>query len=382
MKFQITAMVMFATLGFSGLAAAQTPAAPANDYSKPETWLCLPGRASDACTVDLSATVVEKDGKSDKITLTATPAPAAIDCFYVYPTVSTDPTPNSDMTIDDAERRVVAVQFARFRTVCRPFAPMYRQVTLSALRQYMTGQNPGADRALAYNDVKAAWDWYLAHENKGRGVVLIGHSQGSGVIAELVKREIDGKPIQKQIVGVMPIGSNVPVDEKGMFGSIPSCSAKGQTGCLISYVSFRDTVPPAPTSRFGKVAEAGKHAACVNPAALGGGKGEPVSYHWNRPLTAGAPLTAWAKGLEVDTAYVTTPGLLTTECVRDGDFSYLKVTTNANPADARTDTIPGDIVVFGKIDANWGLHLIDMNVAMGDLVEIVHLQAVAWKKSH
>jgi hypothetical protein len=384
MKFQITALAMFASLGLSGLAAAQTPpAAPpvANDYSNPETWLCLPGRTSDACGVDLSATVVETDGKSDKITLQASPAPSNIDCFYVYPTVSTDPTPNSDMTIDEAERRVVAVQFARFRNVCRPFAPMYRQVTLSALRQYMNGQNPGASRELAYNDVKAAWDWYLANENKGRGVVLIGHSQGSGVIAELVKREIDGKPIQKQIVGVMPIGANVPVDEKGMFGSIPSCSARGQTGCLISYVSFSDSVPPAPTSRFGKVEGAGLHAACVNPAALGGGKGEPVSYHWNRPLTGSAPPVAWARDLAVDTPYVTTPGLLTTECVRSGEFSYLKVTTNADPADARTDTVPGDIVVFGKVDANWGLHLVDMNVAMGDLVDIVHQQAVAWKKS-
>lgn len=381
MKFQITALTLLAALGLSGVAVAQTPQ-PANDYSKPETWLCLPGRASDACTVDLTTTVVETNGKSDKITLTATPAPAAIDCFYVYPTVSTDPTPNSDMTIDEAERRVVAIQFARFRNVCRPFAPMYRQVTLSALRQFMSGQTPAVDRELAYNDVKAAWDWYLAHENKGRGVVLIGHSQGSGVIQELVKREIDGKPVQKLIVGVMPIGSNVPVDEKGMFGSIPSCSAKGQTGCLVSYVSFRAETPPPATSRFGKVAEAGKHAACVNPAALGGGKGDPTSYHWNRPLTAGAPLTAWAKGLEVDTAYVTTPGLLTTECVREGDYSYLKVTTNADPADARTDTIPGDVVVFGKVDANWGLHLIDVNLAIGDLVDIVHAQAVAWKKSH
>lgn len=381
MKFQITALTILATLGLSGLAAAQTPPA-ANDYSKPEAWLCLPGRTSDACTVDLSATVVEKDGRSDRITLEATPAPAAIDCFYVYPTVSTDPTPNSDMTIDEAERRVVAVQFARFRHVCRPFAPMYRQVTLAALRQYMTGQNPGADRALAYNDVKAAWDWYLAHENRGRGVVLIGHSQGAGVIAELVKREIDGKPVQKQIVGVMPIGTNVPVDDKGMFGSIPSCSAKGQTGCLVAYVSFRDTVPPPATSRFGKVEGAGLHAACVNPASLGGGKGEPVSYHWDRPLTAGAPPATWAKGLQVDTPYVTTPGLLTTECVRSGEFSYLKVTTNADPADARTDSIPGDVVLLGKADANWGLHLVDMNIAMGDLVDIVHQQAQAWKKSH
>eukprot|EP01030_Chromulinospumella_sphaerica_P021721 gene21721-21676_t len=380
MKFQIAALAMFASLGLSGLAAAQTPPA-ANDYSKPETWLCLPGRASDACAVDQSATSVATDGK-----LTALPFKAAkdpgIDCFYVYPTVSTDTTPNSDMVIDEAERRVVAVQFARFASVCRPFAPMYRQVTLVALRQFMSGQAPAVDRELAYNDVKAAWDWYLAHENKGRGVVLIGHSQGSGVLVELVKREIDGKPVQSRIVGVMPIGTNVPVDDQGRFGTIPSCSAKGQTGCLVSYVSFRDTVPPPATSRFGKVTEAGKHAACVNPAALGGGKGESEPYLWNRPLTGSAEPQAWATGVKVDSAFVTAPGLLTTECVRSGEYSYLKVTTNADPADARTDAIAGDVVIFGKVDANWGLHLIDMNVAMGDLVGIVGEQAKAWKKSH
>ncbi|NBB17259.1 DUF3089 domain-containing protein [Caulobacter sp. SLTY] len=377
MKVEISTLAALAVLAFAAPAAAQPTA---NEYSKPESWLCLPGRADDACGVDLSTTVVMPDGKSNAVKLEATPAPAPIDCFYVYPTVSTDPTPNSDMTIDEAERRVVAVQFARFKHVCRPFAPMYRQVTLNALRQYMLGQNPGADRMLAYNDVKDAWEYYLKHENKGRGVVLIGHSQGAGVIAELVKREIDGKPAQKLIVGVMPIGTNVPVDEKGMFGSIPSCSAKGQVGCLVAYVSFRAEVPPPPSSRFGKVEGAGLHAACVNPAALGGGAGTADPYFWNRPLTAGSAPMAWATGLETTTPYVSTPGLLTTECVRAGEFSYLKVTTNADPADARTDTIPGDVVVMGKPDANWGLHLIDMNVAMGDLVGIVHAQGKAWKK--
>lgn len=378
MTVRLSILAALAALGFAAPASAQTAAAP-NDYSKPQSWLCLPGRTDDACGVDISTTVVTPQGRSNAITLKASPAPAPIDCFYVYPTVSTDQTPNSDMTIDEAERRVAAVQFAQFRHVCRPFAPMYRQVTLSALRQYMMGQDPKADRILAYNDVKDAWDWYLKHENKGRGVVLIGHSQGAGVIAELVKREIDGKPAQKLIVGVMPIGTNVPVDEKGMFGSIPSCSAKGQVGCLIAYVSFRAELPPPATSRFGKVDEAGKHAACVNPAALGGGAGGSDPYFWNRPLTANpGPAFVWARGLETTTPFVSTPGLLTIECVRAGDYSYLKVTTNADPADARTDAIPGDLLVMGKPDANWGLHLVDMNIAMGDLVGIVHAQGKAW----
>ena len=46
-------------------------------------------------------------------------------------------------------------------------------------------------------DVEAAWDDYLARDNKGRGVVLIGHSQGSGILKQLIAREIEGQPAQR-----------------------------------------------------------------------------------------------------------------------------------------------------------------------------------------
>src|SRR6185436_18280123 len=102
------------------------------DYSNPKTWLCRPG-ASDACKVDLTTTVVTADGKLTKEEWAANPN-APIDCFYVYPTVSTDRAPNSDMTPDAAELNVIRQQFARFGSKCRLFAPIYRQITLVGLR--------------------------------------------------------------------------------------------------------------------------------------------------------------------------------------------------------------------------------------------------------
>src|SRR5215831_19475890 len=75
-------------------AASPTPAAK-NDYGNPDSWLCRPGR-QDACAVDLTTTVIAANGKLKRETWAANPN-ASIDCFYVYPTVSTDPTPNSDM---------------------------------------------------------------------------------------------------------------------------------------------------------------------------------------------------------------------------------------------------------------------------------------------
>lgn len=358
--------------GGAGCAAAQNPPSFApNDYGKPETWLCLPGRSDPCSTQDLTTSVIAADGG---VTLEpfVRAAEPGVDCFYVYPTISTDKTPNSDMTPDD-EPRVAAVHFARFSSVCRTFSPLYRQVTLAALGKTMSGQPSGADMEQPYKDVKAAFDWYLANENKGRGIVLIGHSQGAGIVQRLTRDHFDGKPLQKQLVGTMPIGWSVPVNDKGMFGTIPSCSKLGQTGCLVSYVSFRDTLGPVPATLFGRVQGAGLHAACVNPAALGGGKAHAHSY---LRAKSGAGKQPWVQGNTIETGYVSVPGLLTTECVREGAHSYLKVTTNADPADPRTDSIGGD---QNNNDPLWGLHTLDMNIGMGDLIAVVKAQAAGWK---
>src|SRR5262249_36842011 len=159
------------------------------------------GRKGDACDIDETATIVAADGKLTRETWTADPN-APIDCFYVYPTISTDQTPNSDMTADPAELNVVKQQFARFASKCRPYAPLYRQITLVGLRRVLTAASTGGDpgamfgQGVQYDDVKAAWNHYVQNDNKGRGVVLIGHSQGAFILTSLIRNEIDGKAIQ------------------------------------------------------------------------------------------------------------------------------------------------------------------------------------------
>lgn len=362
--------------------AAPMPAAPdaVNDYAQPGNWLCLPGR-DDACTTDLDSTIVQADGSTALEPFEATDD-APFDCFYVYPTVSTDEGGNSDRVIDDAERRVVQQQAARFASRCRVFAPMYRQVTLAGLRQVMSGQKTDADSALAYADVQQAWRWYLAQENQGRGVVLIGHSQGSRMLLELLARDIDGHAAQKQLIAALVIGMNVPVDDDDRFGTIPICRQAEQTGCIVSYVSFRDTRPPPPHSRFGKVDSTGRRAACVNPAALlaGQASGEPVALHAylsSQAFSTGSslPPEPFAHDLTVTTPFVSLPGLIRARCVETPEFNVLTVSVLADPEDPRTDDITGDVVIGGRILEDWGLHLIDVNLAMGDLLALVDRQA-------
>ncbi len=387
----LTALAVSAGFALSGFGAQAQTAAPAkNDYSKPDAWLCWPGKAGDACAIDLSTTVVKADGTLTKEAFKADPK-APVDCFYVYPTVSNDPGVTSDMTANAEELNVVKQQLARFGAKCRIYAPMYRQVTLTALRAGIVGTPlPGstdpAARALGYNDVVDAWNDYLAHENKGRGVVLIGHSQGSGVLTQLIKNEIDGKPVQAKLVSAILMGTRLPVDrgkDTGLFQHVPLCHSASQTGCVIAYASFRDTIPPPANSRFGKAPSDSQAAACANPANLAGGKGELHAY-----LPSGATIVAEASGKQTEwvkgkpnptTPFVSVPGLLSAQCVDKNGFSYLEVHVAGNPADPRTDDIAGDVVLpGGKVSADWGLHLIDANLAMGNLVDIVGQESKAY----
>ena len=207
-------------LAASGLipTAAQTPPPPSTgiDYSSPVNWLCLPGR-QDACTVNLDTTIITADGSMTKEPFHADPN-APIDCFYVYPTVSTDPDFNASMTIGPEERHVVLQQFARFGSVCRLYAPIYRQVTLAGLRARLSAGQVTGDPTLGYHDVVDAWNEYLADRNRGRGVVLIGHSQGSSVLSALIANEIDGKPAQSKLVSAILMGTSLQVPKGADIG--------------------------------------------------------------------------------------------------------------------------------------------------------------------
>ncbi len=384
--------VLALALGLAAPTIAQTQnqpqtAAPAkNDYSKADSWLCRPGR-QDACAVDLTTTVVAANGKL-KTEKWAANAQAPVDCFYVYPTVSNDQTPNSDMVAGPEEMSVIRAQFARFGSECRVFAPLYRQVTLTALRAGIAGKAMTVDRALGYNDVVAAWNYYLEHDNQGRGVVLIGHSQGSGVLTQLIRNEIDGKPVQERLISALLLGTSLPVlkgkDVGGAFKNVPLCRSAKQTGCVVAYASFRTTVPPPSDSRFGRVQGNDMVAACVNPAALGGGSGELHAYlsSGGRGNGSSAEPRPWVTPAQpINTPFVSVPGLLTAECVANEKGSYLAVTVHGDPKDPRADDIVGDVITNGQVQANWGLHLIDVNLAMGNLVDLVGQQAKAYLAS-
>jgi len=369
---------LIAAAGLSwALSSVAGPARAGGDdpYAQPEAWLCRPG-ASDLCATPVVATIVRDDGSHANRVLKPNPA-APIDCFYVYPTVSEDPAGNSSMTSGPGEKRAVAQQFAAFASVCRPFAPIYRQVTIAGVEAVLRHEPLPVDFKVPYEDVRAAWRHYLAHDNGGRGVVLIGHSQGSRILARLITHEIEGRPEQRLLAGALILGFNVEIppgkDVGGTFKAIPLCRAEGQNGCIVAYETFPASSPPPDDSRFTRAETPGMEIACTDPALLAGGKLDPVLATQTNLLGEPSLDPGWAALVKpLDAPFVSLPGIASGHCVEGTKASYLSVSINPpSAAGAWPATLPGDLVIQGRLLKSWGWHLIDVNVAMGNLIDFV-----------
>lgn len=356
------------------VATAVVALGAAGSASAATVWLCKPGKADNPCTKSLTTTVVPGSGKR-RVVRTAVARRPKVDCFYVYPTVSDQPTPNATRAIDPEIRAIARYQASPFSQACRVYAPVYRQLTLRGILD--PASITPEMRATAYDDVVAAWREYLARYNRGRGVILIGHSQGTFVLRPLIAAEIDGKAaVRKRVVSALLLGGNVTVkkgrDRGGDFKNIPACRRSSQTGCVVAYSTFNATPPQ--TARFGQVtpeqASAGLEVLCTNPAALGGGSGAlvpVVPYMKLVPFNSiiGATTKAFiGEQPKVSTPWIAQPGHYTARCSGAGG--------------ARTLQVSGSPRLTASPNADWGLHLGDANLAMGNLTALVRKQVAAY----
>ena len=365
---------LFAATLVAAPAAAQMP--PPVDYAKPASWLCLPGRG-DTCSTPLRTTALGPNGYG-ATGLSKVARNPRIDCFIVYPTVSRDQGLNSDLNPGDGEEKfAIATQFARLSGVCRTFAPIYRSMTLGAVTAAATGGDVTLPAAIALGDVRAAWRNYLATRNQGRPFVLVGHSQGSLMLIQLLARDIEGRPEAKRMkLAILP-GFNVMVPRGkrvgGTFKSTPLCATPGETGCVMSWVSFRERNAPPAGALFGIASAPGMTVGCTNPARPGATGWVPLDSYWysrsSQPVPGG-PI-AWSSEGPAPTPYLRTEGLVSARCVSDGPRGYLSIRTNADPRDKRTDRVGGEVGALGFFLPGWGMHLSDIYVSQGDILRAI-----------
>ncbi|HXB16688.1 MAG TPA: DUF3089 domain-containing protein [Solirubrobacteraceae bacterium] len=316
-----------------------------------------------------------------------------IDCFYVYPTVSSQFTINANEEIANEEIAIAESQASRFSQVCKVYAPIYPQLTIPAINGFL-GEVKEENVVKAYTGVAIAFEEYLAKYNGGRGFELIGHSQGSSMIEQLIKEVIEPNPaLRKQLVGAQVLGGQVIVPEGkkvgGTFKTIPGCSVAGQTGCVVAYSSFLEEPPEnalfgRPTSILGGGVPEVEHpqVLCVNPTVLAQGPfaGPSLSYYPTFNAYGGkypspflGPVTQAPKAA---TPWVATPAQYSAKCEARNGASWLQLTPN-DPKDTRTET-----VLVNTLGPTWGQHLVDVNAQLGNLVADAGIQGAAYVLTH
>ena len=373
----LVATLLTACSGSSAPAPAQPTAPAASSASAPTAsvapsnappragrtvWLCRPDRRPNPCRADQSATALLPDG-----TFHPEPPPRQhprADCFYAYPTVTRQPSRNADLVVHQEHRDVARAQASRFSSVCHVWAPIYRQRTVADLFNPSDRAVDSEANLIAFRSLRSAWHDYLAHHNHGRPVVFIGHSQGAAMLIRLLHTEVDPKPRERRLVALaILLGGNVTVatgrTTGGSFDHLPLCTRPGQQRCVIAYSSYPKRPPSGAffgrpgagvSLLSGETRTAGLDVACVNPAAIGGGAA---------PLHPFFP--SQSAGNVVPTPWITYPGRFEAACHHHGDATWLGVRTVGG---SRDDDPPlGD-----TLGTAWGYHVVDLTLALGDLV--------------
>ncbi|ALG83992.1 DUF3089 domain-containing protein [Gordonia phthalatica] len=367
-----------ATLALLLSTVPSAAAAPANT-----TWLCNPSMKDDPCDLPNDTTDL-----GTGVTTPATTVPDAdkkVDCFYVYPTVTDQPSFIADKRAVPAVTSIARFQAARFNSQCRMFAPVYRQMTLWGLSPAVAASWVG-NRDLpniGYGDVLRAWREYLRKDNRGRGVIFIGHSQGTMMLRKLIREQVDPDPaLRKRVVGAFLMGGNVMTapgrTTGGDFRNIPTCTREGQPGCVMAYSTEKIGLP----SLFGNSALDVLSApmnlptgpryqvACTDPMKISGDR---------RPVGATTPSKPYAMGViallmkyttfpenlpSTSSTWTTGRGRATLKCTDTLGFHRLHATM----------VRPQQVNELPLFDT----HLLDMNLGVDLLVKIAREQIAAY----
>jgi hypothetical protein len=364
------------------VAAGQVFAQPAPAPVAPG-WLCRPDTPTDPCHLPSDTT----DLGTGRTTAAQPVAEAnkPVDCFYVYPTVSDQVSLHADPVAAPEIQSIARFQAARFSSLCRVFAPIYRQVPLLGLGPGLLASNTMFDTG--YGDVLAAWNNYLANDNHGRGIIFIGHSQGTMMLRKLIREQVDPNPaLRARMVGAFLMGGNVTTARGsttgGDFTNIPLCTRRGEDTCVTAYSTELTGTPSLlGNSNLDLLSQAfrlphgpGFEVACTDPAVLSG------NYD---PVGVTVPSKPYSFGIISVLMGVTTfPGQLPTSastwttsrgrgvghCVDPDGFHRYRITM----------TTPEPINELPLLNT----HLLDINFGYDRLIDIARQQTRTWQAGH
>ncbi len=229
----------------------ETSLPPAPDYNNEETWAALPWTEDGADWLPANGGYI--DAQAD----------ARVDVFFVYPTAAfygdywvaglDNLLHNMTVNYGSLPQHVTA-----FNGAGKIYAPFYRSVRMPIWGAEDRGSMHKAT-ALAYSDVRRAFEHYLEHWNEGRPFIIASHSQGTLHTIRLLREMVEGKPLAEQFVAGYLIGNTIA--DVPWFEQIPLCESAEQIGCFVTWNTLLEGGDP-----YHWVGEKGLDSVyCVNP---------------------------------------------------------------------------------------------------------------------
>lgn len=184
------------------------------------------------------------------------------DVFFICPTVYGGTEDSYNMAMDDEDSResflgAINMEKGIYDENSRFFAPYYRQAGLNAYELSDEEREPYL--ASAYEDISAAFDYYMEEYNEGRPIILAGFSQGADLSIRLLKEKFDDADLNDQLIACYAIGWRVTEDEMNEYPHLKFASGEDDTGVIVAFNSEAEDV----TSSL--IIPEGTKTLCINP---------------------------------------------------------------------------------------------------------------------
>lgn len=180
------------------------------------------------------------------------------DVFYVYPTFYNC---GAGTVMDIYKTRLGGIIKSNVRKNTAIFenapiyAPLYRQASFKTL--FLSDEECAAVLKTPYNDILEAFDYFDKYISRGRPFILAGHSQGSRMLANLLKQKFHNRALYKRLIAAYLIGYCLTAEEVLAYPWLKPAKTDGDTGIIITYNTQA-------ASGLKNPVYSGK-AVCVNP---------------------------------------------------------------------------------------------------------------------
>lgn len=255
----------------------------------------------------------------------ATPPPGAwerpwgVDVFFVHDTTAIWPEGSWNGDVDEANedksvRRALNLYAGALETAGPVYAPAYRQAVLQAMIEVSPDSRSALD--LAYKDVLAAFDDYIANDNKQRAIMLVGVGQGGLHVARLLGERFSDDLLRQRLGGAYLVETAIP--ETAL--PLPVCVSGDDTGCAIAWsTATQRQLADRPTwTGRDYAAVADTTPICVNP----------ISWRRDNDLATAADHSGGVARFDADEAPVVLSQMVSAQCV-NGLLKLVDVKTSA-----------------------------------------------------